>query len=238
VPKPGEEGWLESFDSDLTAVTAIWRGPAFRVHDPVGGEFDCPLHRALNCVGRLEPTQGSGHWVFYCSNLPKGTPVARVRALLARRDGRLSATELATWKLRAVVEAGLQPPVDVGAAPLMHAVLELVGRNADNLRRVWDGFVLLLECRWITHPGQPVTFTRDFAGPWCDTSPDQRARRSASFARSDFWCRPGRHTSAATTPTCGYRRQATAHVAQTMARRRRWPFSGPDSTGARDRHHA
>jgi len=84
-----------------------------------------------------------------------------VRASLAYgRALRLRGPSVATWQLRLLVEAGLLTPYPVSARPLPAAVRPAV-------RQVYDGFLLLLGCKWWYMPQVPTTFAWRFAAAWC-----------------------------------------------------------------------
>ena len=71
--------------------------------------------------------------------------------------------EHATWMLRLMVETGFVSavPVNLPALP---------PKATPSLKRVYEGFKLLLGCKWLYSPGAPTTFTRRFAERWCGVS--------------------------------------------------------------------
>lgn len=71
----------------------------------------------------------------------------------------LRGPELATWNKRLLVDAGLVEPVRVEMPPL--------GASLRNAAAVAEGFRRLLECKWAFSPGEPTTFTAEFARGWC-----------------------------------------------------------------------
>lgn len=83
---------------------------------------------------------------------------------------RLSAPELATWKLRLLVETGFVSPYKIKAQPLPD--------DAPNAaRRVYEGYLLLLGCKWLHTPNEPTSFAWRFAAAWCgDMSKDTAYR--------------------------------------------------------------
>jgi hypothetical protein len=90
--------------------------------------------------------------------------LAEVRAVKAyERVVKVNAPELATWHLRLLVETGFTKPVEVPAAPLPPEA-----RPA--LHRVYDGFLLLLGCKWLHTYGAPTPFSWRFASAWCGVS--------------------------------------------------------------------
>jgi hypothetical protein len=82
----------------------------------------------------------------------------------------LRGPELATWKLRLLVQAGLAVPAPV-ALPLLPPSADIVAR------RVYEGFRLLLACKWLYAPGEPTAFSWRFAAAWSGVS--QRAAGAA-----------------------------------------------------------
>jgi hypothetical protein len=84
-----------------------------------------------------------------------------VRASLAYgRAVRLRGPSVATWQLRLLIEAGILTPYPVPARPLPAAVPPAV-------RQVYDGFLLLLGCKWWHTPQAPAPFAWRFAAAWC-----------------------------------------------------------------------
>jgi hypothetical protein len=81
-------------------------------------------------------------------------------SIIAGRVMRLPGPSLASWFLRLLVEAGICSPVEVPARPLVSAVRPAV-------RKVYEGFLLLLGCKWLLTPGAPTPFTWRFAADWC-----------------------------------------------------------------------
>jgi hypothetical protein len=76
------------------------------------------------------------------------------------RTMRLSPSQLATWQIRLLVEVGRIAPYPVVMRPLPEGV-------SDSTRRVYEGFRLLLGCKWRYSPSEPTAFSRDFARAWC-----------------------------------------------------------------------
>ena len=84
----------------------------------------------------------------------------------SQRGGRtvcLSRSELPTWQLRLLVDTGFAEPVAVDIRCLPEGTSRIV-------RTVYDGFVLLLGCRWLHTPGLPTPYTWRFAARWCGVS--------------------------------------------------------------------
>jgi len=73
-----------------------------------------------------------------------------------------SGYEATVWYRRLWQEVGLLSPASVTLPPL-----ETPG---DALAVMYAGLALLFALRWITNPGEPVTFARSFAPAWCEQS--------------------------------------------------------------------
>jgi Bifunctional DNA primase/polymerase, N-terminal len=84
-----------------------------------------------------------------------------VRASLAYGQAvRLRGPSIATWQLRLLIEAGILAPYPVAARPLLVEVRPAI-------RQVYDGFLLLLGCKWWHTPQAPTMFSWRFAAAWC-----------------------------------------------------------------------
>jgi hypothetical protein len=68
--------------------------------------------------------------------------------------------EAAVWSLRLLVEAGLLKPAAVPHKPLPDTA---PARAA----KLYEGFLLLLGCRWLHTPGDAAPFAWRFAAAWC-----------------------------------------------------------------------
>jgi hypothetical protein len=79
---------------------------------------------------------------------------------------RPSSKLLALVARRLAYEEGLEVPPLVPAGDLPADAREAV-------RQVWEGFLLLVQCRWAVAPGVGVVFSRDHAAKWCQVTPDQ-----------------------------------------------------------------
>ena len=92
-----------------------------------------------------------------------------------RAPDKTSNVEKALWATRLAFEQRLceLPAVSVAALP---------GDVDETVRVVWDGFVLLVHCRWARVYGAPVVFDRNFAASWCSI-PEWHAKE----ARFQLW---------------------------------------------------
>ena len=77
-----------------------------------------------------------------------------------RPPEKTSNVEKALWATRLAFEQGLRDLPAAAAA----ALTEDIDRT---VRIVWDGFVLLVRCRWAFAYGAPVVFECVFAASWC-----------------------------------------------------------------------
>lgn len=107
--------------------------------------------------------------------------LAQVRASLGYGYmKRLSGPELATWQIRLLVETGLLAPVEVSIKRLPRAAKVTT-------RQVYDGFKLLLGCKWRYSPNDPTPFSRKFAGAWCGVS-EATAGRAIAELQMQYKC--------------------------------------------------
>lgn len=106
---------------------------------------------------------------FHQRSGPRCYTLGQVRAYQANGvvgDLSLKSSVHATWSLRLLVESGVFSPVPV--SPLI-----LPFDAPQHVRRVAEGFTLLLGCRWLYRAGEPAPLTRRFASAWCGVSEKQ-----------------------------------------------------------------
>jgi hypothetical protein len=102
-------------------------------------------------VQRDREHAGPGPWL----TLPE------VRASLAYGQARwLQKAETWTWQMRLLVEADVVAPAPVAARLLPRDVRPAV-------RKVYDGFCLLLACKGLIKPGELTAFAYRFGAAWC-----------------------------------------------------------------------
>jgi hypothetical protein len=88
-------------------------------------------------------------------------PLPDVRASLAFGHAmRLRGKSVATWQLRLLVEADILAPYPVPARALLCDVRPAI-------RMVYEGFLLLLRCKWWHTLQAPTTFSWSSAAAWC-----------------------------------------------------------------------
>ena len=103
---------------------------------------------------------------------------------IAGRVRRLTGPSMATWFLRLLVEAGR--PVAVPARRLPSTVRPAV-------RKVYEGFLLLLGCKWLHTSGDPTTFTWQFAADWCGLSERHAGQRIRWLLQEGYIRQGGKH---------------------------------------------
>jgi hypothetical protein len=141
-------------------------GSALGLPDAVlGRPFPCLLHAETRPSAALWRASETGHLLYRDFHAEKHggsawLPLSRVRAELAGRRGPLHGPELAVWRLRLGVEAGIFDAVDLETpAPPSDLSVQAV--------KVLGGFLHLLSVRWIREPDVPAPFAVDFASAWC-----------------------------------------------------------------------
>ena len=75
----------------------------------------------------------------------------------------LGKPEFTTWAIRLLVDLGLISPYPVNRKPLPKEA-------APTVKKVYEGFRLLLGCKWLYSPGEPTPFSWRFAKAWCGVS--------------------------------------------------------------------
>lgn len=90
----------------------------------------------------------------------------------------LRASELVAWSLRLIVDAGYVRPVPVTLPPLPPEA-------SKTTRRVYDGVVRLLGCRWLHTPDTPAPLAYRFLAAWCGVSKTAVASALADLRKWD-----------------------------------------------------
>ena len=155
-----ELGFLEGFDADEEAVAAMCSVLAIPFWD--GRPFKCILHEEEHPSATVFPVDDGTFHYHDWHEQPEWLCFAQVRAKLAGRHGPLSKSELATWKLVLLAEAGILPAQVVGDSPPSTASREA--------RAVYDGLCFVLGCRWNYTYGDPLPFSRRFGTAACRMS--------------------------------------------------------------------
>jgi Bifunctional DNA primase/polymerase, N-terminal len=152
----GEEGLRLLFQRpDLAlACAAVLGVPTERV----GHAFLCvlPGHEEAHPSASLHWDPKTGALQYHDWHARSGVAwytLPDVRASLAYGQAvRLRGPSVATWQLRLLVEAGILAPYPVPARPLPAGVQPAI-------RQVYEGFLLLLGCKWWHTPQLPTLFS-------------------------------------------------------------------------------
>jgi hypothetical protein len=138
--------------------------------EDVGQWFCCALpgHGERRPSARLSWGRGRDALSYYDAHQRSGRPwylLPEVYCALITKEvpPRLNHPSLVTWRLRLYVEAGILGPYPVEMKPPPEGA-------SDTLRKVYTGFRLLLQSKWLKDPGQPTWFSREFAAGWCQTT--------------------------------------------------------------------
>jgi len=139
-------------DSDRAPSAAFsWDVTSTPHHKATGALVYRDFHR--------EPVEGDSR--HHDSDPFTWLTLPEVRASLAYGQARwLKDGETWVWQMRLLIEAGIVPPVPVKARPLPPGVRLTV-------YRLYEGFRLLLGCKWLLKPGESTTFAWRFAAAWC-----------------------------------------------------------------------
>lgn len=127
---------------------------------PLGRNFPCPIPgHSREASLYLDPR--TGVWKMRCWCSARFLTLAEARAAKAYGDiQRISNIEASVWYRRLWADGALISPQSI--------LLVAVADQSPSVRAVRDGFALLVGLRWLSNPGQPVTFSRSFAAAWCD----------------------------------------------------------------------
>jgi hypothetical protein len=129
-----------------------------------GRPFKCILHPDKHPSASVFKAEKDGTYHYHdWHTQPEWLCFAQVRAKLARRHGRLNGSEIATWKLILLDEAGILPAQKLGE-PLPRSV-------SAEAQTVYDRLCLVLGCRWNHTPGDPLPFSQRFGIAVCRMSP-------------------------------------------------------------------
>ena len=135
----------------------------------LGSSFCCilPGHEEKNPSAQIYREPRNGLYIYRDFHQLDGKPsytLSQVRAAHAYGDAsrldQLSPTEHATWGLLLVIEAGVKEPATVN-------VPDLPPHASGVVKKVWESFIVLLQCRWTYEYNDPVMFSRQFASVWC-----------------------------------------------------------------------
>jgi len=105
---------------------------------------------------------------------------------------KLSRPELAVWKLRLLVDTGFVAPASV-------PMPDLPATMTPAMRRVYEGFKLLLGCKWLHSPGEATPFSWRFASVWCGVSERHAGEAIGALIRAGVIRTAGQFTTSGRT---------------------------------------
>lgn len=158
-----------------------------------GKGFRCVLHDDKRPSAGLFVHNRSGRVLYHCFHRGGNTyGLPYLAALTARTpddaDRPPSRTEVATWALRLLVETGHVAPAAVEAHQLPDDV-------PASVRRVYEGFLLLLAVKWLHTPGEATTFSWRFAAGWCGVSKSTAERAMTRLMKDGYIRKVGETTA-------------------------------------------
>lgn len=140
----------------------------------VGEAFSCVIRAGDEHPSAALWRDRSGLLVYHDFHA-QGTPAEFLTltevyaAQITGRAAKLNPPTHLVWLMRLLVALDSLDAVAVALSPLpAHAFA--------SVRTVYDGYTLLLSCRWLYAPGEPAPFTVRFAADWCGVSHATAAR--------------------------------------------------------------
>ena len=134
---------------------------------------------------RDETTKDTTTGAKFLESLGLSVDETLARAHAAGRFPRPVTPEFYAWKIRLAVERGKVKPYPVRTACIS-------GSHTPTIK-VWDGFVLLVRCKWLYAPGVPTTFSREFAAPWCGVTVRHARDGITALKRAGYMLPVGKH---------------------------------------------
>jgi len=145
----------------------------------VGEAFSCAIRDGDEHPSAALWRDASGLLVYHDFHA-QGTPeefLTLTEVYAAQMTGRttkLAAPTHLVWLMRLIVAIDALDTVAVAFPPLpAHAFA--------SVRTVYDGYTLLLGCRWLYAPGEPAPFTVRFVADWCGVSHATAAQAIAAL---------------------------------------------------------
>jgi hypothetical protein len=162
---------------DREFLAALYKAPeiAWRCLNALGisasrvaEKFLCPIHQEEHPSASVNVDRKRGGLTIWCWHQGRPYTIPQVRARQVSGEIHvLRKPSTFIWGLRVLLEARVVPPALVVYRPLP----DLLSAKAPTVvRTVYAGFILLLQCRWLYEPNQPVAYSRGFAGRWCGVS--------------------------------------------------------------------
>jgi len=170
-PPEASQGWLAKLygDTDVQHVLLAHLGIPKRALDRLGSKFHCRMHLERNPSASLKRAHnGSLTYIdWHKGGAHPSYTLAEVYAVrMTDRDEKLTKSSHATWAIRLLVDTGVIAPHPVTLPPLP---LDIPAGMSKVVKGVYEGFRLLLACKWLYHPGEPTAFSHTFAEGWCGT---------------------------------------------------------------------
>ncbi len=145
----------------------------------VGEAFSCAIRDGDEHASAALWRDRSGLLVYHDFHA-QGTPEEFLTltevyaAQITGRTTKLAAPTHLIWLMRLLIAIEGVDAADVALPPLpAHAFA--------SVRTVYDGYTLLLGCRWLYAPGEPAPFTVRFAADWCGVSHATAAQAIAAL---------------------------------------------------------
>ena len=138
---------------------------AFGIGKEVGQSFNCvlPGHEESNPSASVYKSD-TGLYIYRDWHNKGGKEIFFLPEVYAaihyKKVVELSKPEFTTWAIRLLVDLGLISPYPVNKKPLPKEA-------APTVKKVYEGFRLLLGCKWLYSPGEPTPFSWGFARAWC-----------------------------------------------------------------------
>ena len=136
----------------------------------VGQSFKCiiPGHADSTPSASIYKGDRSGVYVYRdWHSQSKGEQyytLAEVRAAFGYRElHKLQKSEHVTWSIRLLIELGFLQAAHVKHKPLPN-------NSRPTLIKVYEGFILLLGCKWLHTYGEPTPYSWSFVRAWCGVS--------------------------------------------------------------------
>jgi hypothetical protein len=152
------------YDRSLQERLALWLLGV--TPEDFGLAFRCilPGHAEDNASASLYFDEPTGYLLYHDWHQRSGDEWYCLPEVFAsqhyRRAVKLRGPEKATWGIRLAIEVGALQPAAITLKPLPSFA-------TGTARKVYEGFKLLLGCKWLCYPAEPTMFSWRFAAAWC-----------------------------------------------------------------------
>lgn len=157
-----------------------------RLARPSAGGY---LHRGTSSLNSVVPLRSSSRGISSLEvsrrEHPSTPDVWRYMREHGRPPEKTSNVEKALWATRLGYVQGLRDLPAVSAAALPEDVDAIA-------RCVYEGFLLLVRCRWARVYGAPVVFDREFAAGWCSVSSWQAKEARYRLSKAGYMLAVGK----------------------------------------------